>query len=265
MEKEWVTKISKVIPGKCIIRGYSHADIIENLSYTEALFLTLKGRLATDKEERMLNAILNALTDHQFDSGTVTTARHIVSGNPQLIPAMAGGLLVIGEHTTQPQDAADLINNALATMRTEHLEMEEAAKRIVEEYRQTKKRFPGFGHPLHREGDYRATSLRTVAEKLGFVGEKVAMYEAVHKEFVRVTGKTNIPINVDGMMACIMLEMGFEPIEMTGISALSVLPGIIAHAIEEMNEGKLIRVPPKEMTDYVGEEERHLPQEKLKI
>ena len=110
MEKEWVTKISKVVPGKCFIRGYPHGEIIENLSYAEALFLTLKGRLATDKEESMLNAILNALTEHQFESGTVTTARHIVSGNPQIIPGMAGALLVIGKHTTQPQDAADLID-----------------------------------------------------------------------------------------------------------------------------------------------------------
>lgn len=264
MEKEWVTKISKVVPGNCFIRGYPHGEVIENLSYGEALFLTLKGRLATDREERMLNAILNALTEHQFDAGTVTTARHIVSGNPQLIPGMAGALLVIGEHTTQPQDAADLINNALETQKKEGLTIEEVAGRIVGEYRQAKKRFPGFGHPLHREGDYRTTSLRKVAEKIGYIGEKVKMYEAIHKEFVKVTGKTNIPINVDGMMACLMLEMGFDPIEMTGISALSVLPGIIAHAIEEINDGKLIRVPPKELTDYVGEEERHLPEEKLK-
>jgi len=264
MEKEWVTKISKVIPGNCFIRGYPHGDIIENISYAGALFLTLRGRLATDKEERMLDGILNALTEHQFDSGTVTTARHIVSGNPQIIPGMAGGLLVIGEHTTQPGDSADLINTALAMMREEGLTMEEVAKRIVAEYRQAKKRFPGFGHPLHKDGDYRATSLRRLAEKLGFVGEKVVMYETLHKEFVRKTGKRDIPINVDGMMACIMAEMGFEPIEMTGISALSVLPGIIAHAIEEIKDGKLIRVPPKQLIDYVGEEERPLPKEKIK-
>jgi citrate synthase len=265
MEKEWITKISKVIPGNCFIRGYLHSEIIENLSYSAALFLTLRGRLATDREEEMLDSILNALTEHQFESGTVTTARHIVSGNPQLIPGIAGALLVIGQHTTQPQDAADLINSAVGLMEKEGLEMGEAAKKIVEGYRKAKKRFPGFGHPIHKEGDYRAISLRKVAERLGFVGEKVAMYEAIHKEFLRATCKTKIPINVDGMMACIMLEMGFEPIEMTGISAVSVLPGILAHAIEEIKEGKLIRHPPLEMTAYIGEDERHLPPEKLKM
>ena len=264
MQKEWVTKISKVIPGNCFIHGYPHGEIIENLTYAEALFLTLKGRLATEKEIRMLDAILNALTDHQFDSATVNAARHIVSGNPQIIPAMAGGLLVIGQHTTQPGDAAELITYALQVMKSQNLSREKAAAKVVEEYRKAKKRFPGFGHPTHRTGDYRTASLRKVAERLGYIGEKVLMYEAIHAAFLNVTGKKDIPINVDGMMACLMHEMGFEPIEMTAISALSVLPGIIAHAIEEIKEGKLIRMPPKELTDYLGHAERHLPPEKLR-
>ena len=211
----------------------------------------------------MLNAILNALTDHQFNSGTVTTARHIASANPQIIPAMAGGMLVIGQHTTQPGDAAELITYALSILKNENLTKEKAAEKVVAEYRRAQKRIPGFGHRLHRTGDYRAISLRKVAEKLGFIGEKVEMYETIHKEFVRIVGKADIPINVDGMMACIMHEMGFEPMEMTAISALSVLPGIIAHAIEEIKEGKLIRVPMGESTEYIGEGERHLPPEKI--
>ena len=264
MQKEWVTKISKVVPGNCFIHGYPHGEVIENLSYAEALFLTLKGRLATDREVRMLDAVLNALTEHQFDAATVTIGRHIVSGNPQIIPGMAGALLAIGQHTTQPGDAAELIDYALSIMKNENLTREQAAAKVVAEYRQSKKRFPGFGHPLHKMGDYRAISLRKVAGKLGYVGEKLAMYEAIHQEFVKITGKKEIPINVDGMMAAVMSEMGFEPMEMTAISALSVLPGIIAHAIEEIKEGKLIRVPPHELTDYIGVGERHLPAEKIR-
>lgn len=264
MEKEWVTKISKVVPGNCFIHGYPHGEVIENLSYAEALFLTLKGRLATEREVGMLDAVLNALTEHQFDAATVTVGRHIVSGNPQIIPGMAGALLAIGQHTTQPGDAAELINYALSIVKNENLTREQAAAKVVAEYRKAKKRFPGFGHPLHKMGDYRAISLRKVAAKLGYVGEKLTMYEAIHQEFVKVTGKTEIPINVDGMMAAIMSEMGLEPMEMTAISALSVLPGIIAHAIEEIKEGKLIRVPPRELTDYKGVGERRLPPEKIK-
>ena len=78
-KKLWKTRISQAFPGKCIIRGYRHNEIIENLSYAEGLFLTLKGKLPTPNEGKMLDALLNALLDLQFESVTVATARHIVS------------------------------------------------------------------------------------------------------------------------------------------------------------------------------------------
>lgn len=257
----WETKVSKALPDNCLIRGYPHTEIIENLSYTEGMFLTLAGRLPSRAEVKMMDAILNCILELELQSVTVSVARHIVSGNPEVAPAVAGGLLPVGRRTTSPQDAAELINIGLTMMQEESLSRKETAKRIVEDYRKQKKRFPGFGHPSLRKGDYRAISLRKVAEREGIIGEKTLLYEAIHDEFIRQVGRTDIPINVDGMMACLMMEIGLDPMVMPGIAMLSVMPGIIAHTVEEIKNIGPLRYPDPETVEYTGEPERHLPPE----
>ncbi|MBI2977085.1 MAG: hypothetical protein HYY33_09055 [Chloroflexi bacterium] len=55
--------------------------------------------------------------------------------------------------------------------------------------------------------------------------------------------------------------MDFDPLEMAGIGALAVLPGVIAHVVEEIRDGVPLRVIPDVLgSKYVGEPERHLPQ-----
>jgi hypothetical protein len=56
------------------------------------------------------------------------------------------------------------------------------------------------------------------------VGDKVKMFEAIHAEFVRVTGRQGLCINVDGMLGALMSEMGFRPLQMAAVALLAVLP-----------------------------------------
>lgn len=259
MAHEWRTKISRVLPGKCLIRGYSHEDLIGDKSYAEGVFLTLRGELPTPNEARMTDALLSSLLDHGFVAASVLAARYCASGNPQLIPATAAGLLTAGSNTISPQHGAQFIQDAADMMKRENLSMEEAAKKVVEQVRASKKRIPGFGHPTHKGEDFRATKLWGIAEECGFVGERTKLYQAIHAEFVRSTGKTAVCINVDGALACIMMEMGLRPLQMVAIASLAVLPGILAHVIEEIEEGVPLRVITDENMDYLGPPERKLP------
>ncbi len=259
MGKEWQTKISRVLPGKVIIRGYSHEELIGARGYAEGVFLTLKGELPTPEEARMTDALLMSLLDHGFVAASVLAARYCASGNPQFIPATAVGLLTAGSNTISPQHSAQFIEDAYRRMLDEGLSVEATAGHVVEEVRARKRRIPGFGHPTHKGEDFRATKLWKIAAECGFVGDKTRLYQAIHAEFLRVTGKRGICINVDGAMACIMTEMGFRPMEMVAIATLAVLPGIMAHVIEEIEEGIPLRIVPDEGMDYLGAPERKLP------
>jgi len=259
MKKEWSTKVSRVLDGKVLVRGYSHEHLIGDRSYAEGVFLTLRGELPTPNELKMTDALLNSLLDHGFVAASVLAARYCASGNPQVIAAAAAGLLTAGSNTISPQDGAKFIDDAFQMMKRDGLTLEETAKRTVEQVRASRRRIPGYGHPTHKAGDFRATKLWKVAAECGFIGERTRLYQAIHREFVRVTGKTTLCINVDGALACIMTEMGFRPLQMVAVAVLAVLPGILAHVVEEIEEGKPLRIVRDEEADYLGAPERAVP------
>jgi citrate synthase len=259
MAHEWQTKISRVLDGKVIIHGYSHEQLIGDRSYADGVFLTLRGKLPTKEESRMTDAMLNSLLDHGFVAASVLAARYAASGNPQLAPGTAAGLLTAGSNTISPQHSAEFLDKAVKMMHDEQLSMEETAKRVVSTIRAEKRRIPGLGHPTHKGDDFRAVKLRKIAAECGLVGDKVKMFEAIHAEFVRVTGRQGLCINVDGMLGALMSEMGFRPMQMAAIALLAVLPGIMAHVIEEIEEGKPLRIVRDEDCDYLGHPERPLP------
>jgi len=259
MAHEWQTKISRVMQGKVIIHGYSHEGLIGDHSYAEGVFLTLRGELPTPQEARMMDGMLMSLLDHGFVAASVLAARYAASGNPQLVPGTAAGLLTAGSNTISPQHSAEFLDNAVRMMRDEKISMEDAAKRVVAKVRAEKRRIPGLGHPTHKGDDFRATKLRAIAAENGFFGDKIRMFEAIHAEFLRSTGKQGICINVDGMLGAVMSEMGFRPLQMAAVALLAVLPGIMAHVIEEIEEGKPLRIVRDEDNDYLGKPERPLP------
>jgi citrate synthase len=254
---EFKTTISAVEHGRVIIRGYSHEDIIGGLAYADATFLTLVGRLPSPAEARLVDAMLTSLLDHGFIAATVTAARYIASGNPQFVPSVAGGLLAAGQNTLSPEHSFDLIAEARALKDENGWDDEQTAKAIVDRFRAEGRRFPGFGHPIHRDGDFRATVLFDLADELGLAGSATALYRAIHAEFVRQTGKTGIPINIDGCLACLGMDLGLSAQQTVSIALLAVLPGLMAHVIEEIEDG----IPLRFIRDgeYVGEDHRPLP------
>lgn len=248
---QFTTRISDVIEGTVNLRGHSLEDVMRECSYTEGAFLTIVGRLPTTAEKQLLDAIMNSLLDHGFVASTIAAARYIASGNPQFIPAVAGGLLAAGSNTLSPEHAYRLLEHARAVRQESGLDSDATAELLVQEFREAKRRIPGFGHPTHKNGDFRADVVFERAEQLGLSGDGVAQFQAIHCAFVRSTDRTDIPINIDGALAAIGMDLGWSPNQTVAFAILSVLPGVMAHVIEEIDTGRPLRY----ITDgtYVGE------------
>jgi len=225
--------------GEVNLRGYSLKEIMREATYADGAFLAIAGRVPTPEERRLIDAILNSLLDHGYVASTITAARYIASGNPQFIPAVAGGILAAGSNTLSPEHSYGLLE------RTRELRgdgtLEDGAERIVEEYVSTKRRLPGFGHPTHKTSDFRADILFDLADELGLAGESITQFQLIHKAFVRRTGKSNIPINIDGALAAIGRDLGLSANQTVAFAVLSVLPGLMAHVIEEIETGRPLR------------------------
>lgn len=244
------TAVSHVEHGRVVLRGYSHEEVMKRLTFSQGCFLTMIGRLPTSAESRLVEAILNSLLDHGFVAATVSAARYIASGNPQFVPAVAGGLLAAGSNTLSPEHAYALIDHALDLQQSEGFTTAQTAEAVVKEYRETKKRLPGFGHPFHRDHDFRATVLYELADELGLSGPATVIYRAIHEEFVRTTGKHDIPINIDGCLASLGKDLGLTAHQITGFALLSVLPGLMAHVSEEISSDATLRWI--ENGEYIG-------------
>lgn len=244
----FTTEVSEVVAGEVNLRGYSLKDLMRGATYADGAFLSITGRMPTPQERRLVDAVLNSLLDHGFVASTITAARYIASGNPQFIPAVAGGILAAGSNTLSPEHSYQLLERAQELRAGGTLE--DAADRVVDEYTVAKKRLPGFGHPIHKTSDFRADILFELAAELGLDGESVQQFQAIHAAFVRKTGRTGIPINIDGALAAIGRDLGWSANQAVAFAVLSVLPGLMAHVIEEIEQ----RVPLRYIQDgeYTG-------------
>jgi citrate synthase len=254
---EFETAVSEAREGRVLIRGYSHEDIIGRVAYADATYLTLVGELPSPAQASLVNAILTSLLDHGFVASTITAARYIASGNPQFIPAVAGGLLAAGQNTLSPEHAYRLIQQAQRLRQEQRLTVDDAAALVVNTIQASGERVPGFGHPIHRDGDFRANVLFARADELGLAGDATEMFRAIHRAFVRITGKAGVPINIDGCLACLGMDLGLSADQTVALAVLAVLPGLMAQVVEELESGK----PLRHIRDgaYVGEPERQLP------
>ena len=121
-------------------------------------------------------------------------------------------------------------------MITEHAlqgdDLHAVAVRNIERLRQTTKAIPGFGHPQHSGGDPRANLLLALADERGVSGEHVAMMRALKAALPATIGR-DLPVNVNGPIPAILLDIGWPVTALKGIGLLCRTAGLIGHLTEE--------------------------------
>lgn len=257
--KYWSTQVSRVEDSRVLIRGYDLQDLIGGLTFSASCFLLIKGRLPAPNEITALDAVLNAVLDYGLYKPGTAAARYAVSGNPSMVAGMATAVLSAGSYTLAPEESARFITDAHTSRLANGETIADAAHRIVETAADQKLRIPGFGHPVFKHLDPRAQKLKQIAVDSGVWGESAQLYEEIHRAFVATASpkKAEMPINDVGIMAAVLVELGFSPEEMTGLAVMSTLPGVIAHISEEMSSGKRIRVIPDEIAEYPDTETKN--------
>ncbi|MBK7143288.1 MAG: citryl-CoA lyase [bacterium] len=253
-DAEWKTAITDIGPGKIRVRGYDIADIMANLSYAEVVYLILKGELPTKAEAALMNAILVSSIDHGASPPSVLGTRTVLSGGNSLNAAIAGGVLVIGDtHGGAIEQSAKILQE----WAKKEGEPSVLAAQIVDWLNQTKKRMPGFGHRLHNV-DPRTGKLFEIAATHGYSGRHIEICKALETALAQKTGK-QLPINVDGAIAAVISDMGFDWRLGKGFFIISRTPGLLAHAYEEMTREKPMRKLGPMPFEYDGPAERKIP------
>ena len=249
MKHMWQTSITQVDDDEVYLSGYPLAGVIGKLSFPAASFLLIRGRVPSPGEARMMDAILCSVLDYGLKKPGTVAARYCVSGNPSMTAGLATAVLSVGAYTLAPDEAGSFIARTLKEAKASGNPPDAEAGAVADRIIAARERIPGLGHPNFRFADPRAQALKRIAQEAGLWGEACDWYEAVHRAFIFGAAKPEMVINEVGMMAAILVDMGFSPEEMTGIAIMSSLPGVIAHIAEEMKSGARIRTVPDEMVN----------------
>ena len=246
-DKKWKTKIGDSSEERTIVRGYNLMDLIGKLSFSEMIFLELKGALPTENERKMMDAILVSTVEHGIAPPSITAARTAFSGGNPISAGVAAGVLAIGEHHGGAiEQAAKIYQETIL----------KSADEIVKDFRTKRQRLPGYGHKVYTT-DPRTVKMFQVAKELGIYGNHCRFSQEIEKSLEKDLGR-KLCLNVDGAIAAIISDMGFDWRLGKGFFIISRTVGIIAHLHEEWTTEPPFRRLDKSEYDYIGEEGKKL-------
>jgi citrate synthase len=226
------TAISTSDASSITIRGYDLCnELIGKIDFADYFFLLLMGAKPTDNQRFFVNALLVAIAEHGLVP-SVQAARMTLAAAPEAIQgAVSAGLLGSGSVVLGSAETAGYFLHGLVEASAGKNSRDVAIAQI-KEMRARKAPIPGFGHPQHSAGDPRANVLLKLAGERGLKGPYLDMLRTVEEVLPEAMGR-GLPININGVIPTILLEIGFPVTAMKSISILARTAGLLAHLQEE--------------------------------
>ncbi|MDX2233927.1 MAG: citryl-CoA lyase [Hyphomonadaceae bacterium] len=219
---------------RIVVRGQDLCeDLIGKIDFTSYFWLLVTGAAPTQEQKFFADAVLTAIAEHGLVPSVVATRMTYAAAPEAFQGAVAAGLLGCGSVVLgSAERCGQFLDECLALAARDNLSPHDAARRCVAQLRAEKKAIPGMGHPQHDKGDPRATLLLKLAEEHGVVGRYITMLYAVRDVLPDTLGRS-LPVNVNGAIPAVMLDVGFPLAALKGISLLARTAGLIAHLQEE--------------------------------
>jgi citrate synthase len=260
-DHSWRTAITRIEPNEILVRGYPLDELMGRLSFAECVYLILRGELPTPTIGRLFGAALVASIDHGVTPPSTLAARNVATTGARLRASVAAGVLGFGMyHGGDIESCMRFLQQGLARVR-EGATFTTAAEDLVRASIDGGKRPPGFGHRIHTS-DPRASRLLQMAHELELDGEHVQLVRSM--ELVMSARPDAAihpwPLNLDGAIAAVCGDLGFEPELGNALFLIARVPGLVAHANEERSRQQPMRqIDPKDAV-YDGPPPRRLPE-----
>jgi len=223
----------------------------EDLGHAASFLYLLMGQDPDPERVRGLETYLNTVSDHGFNASTFT-ARVIVSTRSDLVSGVTGavGALKGPLHGGAPGPALDMVFEIGSADRAEEVLRAKLARGD---------RLMGFGHRVYRVRDPRADVLGAAAERFYRRAGDMSLYElarSVEATALRLLREhkpdRRLDTNVEFYTALLLHGLGLPTALFTPTFAIGRVAGWTAHALEQLDRGRLIRP----QSEYVGERNR---------
>lgn len=258
--REWPTALTHIAPNVVEIRGYPVDELMGRLSFAEAIYLLLRGEVPTPSIGKLFGAVLVASIDHGVTPPSTLAARNVATTGAPLKECVAAGILGFGvHHGGDVGSCMRFLDEGLA-LTGSGVTSQCAARDLATPYLDREALPPGFGHRIHTR-DPRAARLLQMAHEFDLGGEYCDFLRSVERILNDHVSRTAQPlsVNVDGAIAAVCGDLGFEPEIAAGLFIIARVPGLLAHAFEEQSRHAPMRqIDP---TDHVydGPARRRLP------
>ena len=209
-----------------------------------------RGEAADPAEVDALDAYLVTVSDHGLNASTFA-ARVIASTLAGLTSAVVGGISALKGplHGGAPGPIIDMLNEIGEPAN---------ARAWIEAALDRGDRLMGFGHRVYRVRDPRADALKNAIRKLSTSSAalpgRLAFAEGVEAGVLAILRERKpgraLDTNVEFYTALLLEALAFPPDAFTCVFATGRMAGWIAHAKEQVADGRLIRPASR----YVGPE-----------
>lgn len=182
-------------------------------------------------QTELIRASLVLLADHELNASTFTV-RCVASTGTSLAATLSAGLAALSgrRHAGGSRLARDMISGALAASDTSAWIRHFYSRHIAAG--------AGFSHPLYPAGDPRAQYLLKRLEQVA--GEQPRVKEIFNIGSIAMR-ETAAPPNADFALAALQLAFDWPDHAAEVLYALARSAGWVAHAVEQLAEGKMIR------------------------
>lgn len=210
------------------------SELLGHVNLGDMAFLEVMGRLPTEGESAVFNAVAVTLVEHGMTPSAIV-ARLTYLGAPESIQgAVAAGILGVGSVFVGTAEGSARMLGPSVSAETDPAEIEGIAERLVSEFRESRASIPGIGHPVHKPVDPRVPRLFDLAGQHGFRGNYCALMEAVSAEATRQYDRV-LPVNATGAVGALLCELKFDIRVARGIGAMARAVGLVGHIAEEMD------------------------------
>jgi citrate synthase len=236
-----------------VVRGKDLCgELIGKVSFTDYFWFLLTGQMPDARQRQVLDSTLVAIAEHGLVP-SVQASRMTYAAAPEALQgAVAAGVLGCGSVILgAAENAGRLLADVVA--RSAQLPLRDAAAAVIGELRAAKKPIPGYGHPLHKGEDPRATRLFEVATAAGVPDRHRAAAQEVQALLPELTGKALV-MNVSAAIPAVLLDAGFPVGALKGVPILARTASLIGHLLEEQQKpiGFVLSHAASQAIDYDG-------------
>jgi citrate synthase len=205
-------------------------ELMGKVSFPEMILLQMLGKTPTPAQVEILNAVMVTIMEHGLVPSAIA-ARLTIYGAPESYQgAIAAGLLGVGDRFAGTASACAKMLEPLVAV--PEAEREAACRASLREYKAAKRPVPGFGHPIHRDGDPRYARLMDITRNAGTSGVYLKTLELLESCIEEEIGRPLVT-NISAAIGAALGEAGLPAKAMRGIVLTARCAGLAGHLLEE--------------------------------